>query len=106
MKVLLDECVTRRLKRDLGGHEVLTVEEAGFKGLKNGRLLLAAAAGQYEVLVTVDQNLQYQQNLQSLAVAVVVLKVRRNTYPVLKPLVPRVLETLEKIKPGEVIVLS
>jgi hypothetical protein len=59
MKVLLDECVTRYLKPDFAGHEVLTVEEAGFKGLKNGRLL-QAASGQHEVLVTVDQNLQYQ----------------------------------------------
>jgi hypothetical protein len=64
MKVLLDECVTRYLKRDFTGHEVLTVEEAGFRGLKNGRLL-QAASGQYEVLVMVDQNLQYQQNLKT-----------------------------------------
>jgi hypothetical protein len=63
MKVLLDECVTRYLKRDFVGHEVLTAEEAGFKGLKNGRLL-KAASGEYEVLLTVDQNLQYQQNLK------------------------------------------
>jgi hypothetical protein len=62
MRVLLDECVTRYLKRDLPGHEVFTVEEAGFKGLKNGRLL-QAAAGQYGALITVDQNLRYQQNL-------------------------------------------
>ena len=61
MRVLLDECVTRYLKRDLPGHEVFTVEEAGFKGLKNGRLL-ESAAGHYDVLITVDQNLQHQQN--------------------------------------------
>jgi hypothetical protein len=105
MRVLLDECVTRYLKRDFAGHEVLTVEEAGFKGLKNGRLL-QAASGQYGVLVTVDQNLQYQQNLKNFAVAVIVLEARRSTYPLLKPLMPQVLETLEKIKPGEVIVLG
>jgi predicted nuclease of predicted toxin-antitoxin system len=56
MKVLLDECVTRHLKRDFTGHEALTVDEAGFKGLKNGQLL-QAASGQYDVLVTVDQNI-------------------------------------------------
>ena len=56
MRVLLDECVTRYLKRDLPGHEVFTVEEAGFKGMKNGHLL-QAAAGRYDVLITVDQNL-------------------------------------------------
>jgi hypothetical protein len=102
MKVLPDECVTRYLKRDFAGHEVLTVEEAGFKGLKNGRLL-QAASGQYDVLVTVDQNLQYQQNLKSFGIAVIVLKAQRSTYPMLKPLMSQVLVTLDKIKPGEMI---
>jgi len=105
MKVLLDECVTRYLKRDFTGHEVLTVEEAGFKGLKNGQLLQTASA-QWDVLVTVDQNLEYQQNLRTLAIAVIVLKAKRSTYPMLKPLMPQVLVTLEKVKPGEVIVVS
>ncbi|HEX8178406.1 MAG TPA: DUF5615 family PIN-like protein [Pyrinomonadaceae bacterium] len=102
MRVLLDECVTRYLKRDLTAHEVLTVEEAGFKGLKNGRLL-QAAAGQYEVLLTVDQNLQYQQNLQTSTLAIIVLKAKRSTYPMLKPLLPQVLAALNTIKPGEVL---
>ncbi len=105
MKVLLDECVTRYLKRDFTGHQVLTIEEAGFKGLKNGRLL-QAASGKYDVLVTVDQNLQYQQNLKTLAIAIIVLNAERSTYPMLKPLMPQVLETLEKIKPGEMLVVS
>jgi uncharacterized protein DUF5615 len=105
MKVLLDECVTRYLKRDFTGHEVLTVEEAGFKGLKNGRLL-QAASGQYDVLVTADQNLQYQQNLKTFAIGIVVLKAPRSTYLMLKPLMPKVLDTLEKIEPGEMIIVS
>ncbi len=105
MRVLLDECVTRYLKRDFTGHQVLTIEEAGFKGLKNGQLL-QVASGKYDVLVTVDQNLQYQQNLKTLAIAIIVLKAERSTYPMLKPLMPQVLETLEKIKPGEMIVVS
>jgi len=105
MRVLLDECVTRYLKRDFTGHEVLTVEEAGFKGLKNGRLL-EAMSGSFDVLVTVDQNLQYQQNLSAHTVAIVVLKARRSTYPILKPLMPELLERLETIKPGEVAVVS
>ena len=104
MKVLLDECVTHYLKRDFAAHEVLTVEEAGFKGLKNGRLL-QAASGQYDVPVTVDQNLQYQQNLKTLAIAVVVLKAKRSTYPILKLLMPQVLEILEKIEPGELVIV-
>jgi hypothetical protein len=105
MRVLLDECVTRYLKRDLPGHEVFTVEEAGFKGLKNGRLL-QAAAGRYDVLVTVDRNLPHQQNPQTLPLPVVVLSAKRSTYPALKPLMPRVLEALENIEAGRVVVIK
>jgi len=105
MRVLLDECVTRYLKREFVGHGAHTVEEAGFKGLKNGRLL-QAASGRYDALITVDQNLQYQQNLHTLAIAVIVLKARRSTYPLLKPLMPKVLEALVEIKSGEVVVVE
>jgi hypothetical protein len=105
MRVLLDECVTRYLKRDFTGHEVLTVEEAGLKGLKNGHLL-QAMSGHFDVLVTVDQNLQHQQNLTAYAVAIVVLKARRSTYSMLKPLMPELLERLESVQPGEVVVIS
>jgi hypothetical protein len=59
VKLLLDECVTRFVKRDLVGHDAHTIEEAGFKGLENGDLL-RAASGIYDVLITVDQNLPYQ----------------------------------------------
>jgi hypothetical protein len=102
MKVLLDECVSHYLKREFFGHEVFTIEDAGFKGLKNGQLL-QSASGQYDVLVTVDQNLQYQQNLKTLAIVVILLKAQRSTYPFLRPLMPRVLEIIEKAKPGELI---
>ena len=105
MIVLLDECVTRYLKREFIGHEAHTIEEAGFKGLKNGRLLQADYR-HYDALVTVDQNLRYQQNLKTLAVAVIVLKARRSTYPMLKPLMPKVLEALAEIKSGEVVVVD
>jgi predicted nuclease of predicted toxin-antitoxin system len=105
MKVLLDECVTRYLKRDFSAHEVFTVEEAGFKGLKNGRLL-QAASDQYDVLVTVDQNLTYQQNLKSFRIAVVVLAAKRSTYLMLRLLMPQVLEALDKIKVGDVVLVK
>jgi predicted nuclease of predicted toxin-antitoxin system len=64
MRLLLDECTPHRLRHDFTGHMVATVDEAGFKGLKNGQLL-AAAVGNFDVLVTVDQNLPHQQNLAS-----------------------------------------
>ena len=102
MKLLLDECVTRFVKRDLIGHEVHTVSEAGFKGLENGDLL-SAASGSYDVLLTVDQNLPYQQNFVGLNIAILVLAAKRNSYARLKPLLPRAMKTLETIKPGDVI---
>ena len=102
MKLLLDECVTRYLKRDLAGHEVHTVEEAGFKGLENGDLL-NAASGVYEVLITVDQNLPYQQNIAGLNIAILILAAKRNSYVRLKPLIPRGLSALESMKVGDVI---
>jgi hypothetical protein len=105
MRVLLDECVTAYLKTEFPGHEVFTVEDAGFKGLKNGRLL-QAASGNYDVLVTVDQNLQYQQHLTTAAPAVIILQAPRSTYPMLLPLMPKVLASLQNIKPGEVLVVS
>jgi hypothetical protein len=99
MKLLLDECVTNYLKSEFIGHEVSTIDEAGFKGLKNGKLL-TAASGRFDVLITVDQNLQFQQNLESFDIAVLVLKARLSTFPLLKPLIPKALKMLEEIKPG------
>jgi hypothetical protein len=105
MRVLLDECVTRDLKPEFVGHEVFTIEDAGLKGLTNGKLL-AAAAGKYDVFVTVDQNLQYQQNLGTFLIGIVVLKAPRSTYPMLLPLMPKVLGILQAIKNGQIVVVS
>ena len=98
MKLLLDECVTRFVKRDLPGHEVHTVEEAGFKGLENGDLLRTVRRA-----ITVDQNLSYQQNVYGLDLAILVLAAKRNSYARLKPLMPRAAQVLDLIKPGDVI---
>jgi predicted nuclease of predicted toxin-antitoxin system len=102
VKLLLDECVTHSLRRDLAAHEVHTVADAGLKGLENGDLL-KAAAGVYEVLITVDQNIPHQQNLGGLPIAILILAARRNSYARLKPLMPRALAALEMIKPGDVV---
>ena len=99
--MLLDECVTRFVKRDLIGHDVHTIEEASLKGLENGDLL-RAASGTYDVLITVDQNLPYQQNVAGLNIAIIVLAAKRNSYARLKPLLPRALKALETIKSGDV----
>jgi hypothetical protein len=84
---------------------VHTVEEAGLKGLKNGELL-RSASGQYDVLVTVDQNLKYQQNIKSLNLAVLVLLAKRNSYEALHLLMGKANDALKEIKPGEVVIIK
>ena len=101
MKLLLDECVVRDLKKDLVGHEVSTVVEAGFGGLENGALLRAASS-QYDALITVDRNLPFQQNIPSLPIAVLILSSIGITHADLKPLVPQILERLSSVKPGRI----
>ncbi|HXG64635.1 MAG TPA: DUF5615 family PIN-like protein [Blastocatellia bacterium] len=105
MRVLLDECVTRKLKMDFIGHEVHTVEEAGMKGLKNGQLL-RSASGLYDVLVTVDKSIPYQQNLASFNIAILILSAKKNTYDALHPLMPQALDALKQIKPGDVVSIT
>jgi len=102
MKLLLDECVVHDLKRDLVDHEVATVVEAGFGGLENGELLRAATS-EFDVLITVDRNIPFQQNIGSLQIAVLILLAQGTTYSDLKPLVPEVLAALGTIKPGELL---
>jgi predicted nuclease of predicted toxin-antitoxin system len=102
VKLLLDECVTRHLKRDLASHDVHTVEDAGFKGLENGELL-KAASGAYDVLITVDRNIPYQQNIVGLNIVILILAAKRNSYVRLKPLIPRALSALDTVKAGDVI---
>lgn len=88
MRVLLDECFPRALRVELPGHEIATVAEAGWAGVKNGALLQLAAA-RFEVLLTVDRNLEYQQNFSSLTIAVIVVDSPNNDVEVLLPLCPR-----------------
>ncbi len=103
MRLLLDECLPRRLKRDLIAHDVLTIDEAGFKGLKNGRLIQAASKS-FDVLGTVD--IQYQQNKDSIPIGILILSAYSNRYESLSPLIPETLEVLDNIKIGEIIILE
>lgn len=75
MRVLLDECVDRRLARELHGHEVQTVTGIGWAGVQNGALL-GQATGRFDVFVTVDRNLAFQQPIDKLALAVIILRAR------------------------------
>src|SRR6516225_3419735 len=99
MRVLLDECVPRALRSEIPGHEVKTVAEVGWAGVKNGELLRLAAA-QFDLLLTVDRNLEYQQNFAGLALAVIVVHAPSNDVAVLRPLMPAVLAAISETKPG------
>lgn len=99
MRVLLDECAPRRLQRELPGHDVRTVAEMGWGGVKNGALLQRAAA-EFDVFLTVDQNVRYQQNLSALPIPVIVLIAASNDIDVLRLLMPKVRELLPNIQAG------
>ena len=100
MKILLDECVDFRLSRDLTGHEVNTVGRMGWGGKANGELL-ALAAAEFDVFLTTDRNLSFQQNLEHFDLTVVVLKGRSNRLKDLRTLVPELLRVLPFVKGGE-----
>jgi predicted nuclease of predicted toxin-antitoxin system len=100
VRVLLDECVPRRLKRELVGHDVKTAPEMGWASKRNGELL-ALAAVEFDVFLTSDRNLSHQQNLSAFDIAVIVLVAGSNRLEDLRQLVPRILEILPTAKHRE-----
>jgi hypothetical protein len=106
MRILLDECVPRPLRRELPGHQVQTVPEMGWSGKTNGELLRLMAQANFAVFLTADQNLRYQQNLRTAGVAVIVLIAPSNRLPDLAPLMPTVRAWLDTIQPGQLVEVS
>ncbi len=100
MRVLLDESLPRDLARELHGHEVDTVPAIGWAGLKNGELL-ERASGRYNVFLTVDANLPYQQTLSRFAMGVVIVRAKTNRIDDLRPHVPAILTAIADVAPGE-----
>lgn len=103
MRVLLDECVPKRLRRDLPGFAVSTVADEGWLGRRNGDLLRAMVAAGFTHLVTVDRNLMFQQNVGAVGVALVVVHARTNRLVELRPLMAAVAEALPTVLPGQVV---
>lgn len=103
MQLLLDECVDERLRLLFPGHECQTARFAKLTGLKNGRLLEAAEAASFDVLVTVDQNIPYQQNLAGRRISVMILSAPTNRLRDLERLLPAALDALGSVRPGEVV---
>jgi len=102
MRILLDESLPRKLALELAGHEAQTVQKCGWSGLRNGELLRTASQ-EFEVLLTGDKNLEFQQNPATLPIAVIVLLAVNNRIETLRPLIPQVLETLKSIRPGQLV---
>lgn len=105
MRVLLDECIDWRLSRSIVGHDVKTAHQMSWASIKNGELLKLAAE-HFDVFVTVDRNLSFQQSLTSLPIAVVILHAKTNRLVDLQRLVPALLSALESVKPGTAIHLE
>jgi len=103
MKVLLDECLPRRLKRELSPHQVFTVPEMGWAGVKNGALLRLIQTAAFDVFVTIDGNLEYQQNLKQAHLAIIVLCAPDNTIESLRPLAPGIMAAMQRIATGDLV---
>lgn len=103
MLVLIDECLDERIRHSFFDHDCQTVRYAKLAGLKNGQLLTAAEALGFEVLVTVDQSVPYQQRLGARKIAVLILCAPTNRLRDLQPLVRGALAALNFLQPGEVV---
>jgi Domain of unknown function (DUF5615) len=100
VKLLLDECIDRKFSRELVGYEVKTVPQMGWAGIKNGQLL-ALAEAQFDVFITVDRNVSFQQNLPQFGIAVIVLQAPSNRLLDLKPLASKVLAVMATAAKGQ-----
>jgi hypothetical protein len=103
MRVILDECLPRRLGLELSGHAVLTVPQAGMAGMANGELL-GRIQGSFDAFITIDQNLAAQQTITNLSFGVIVLRAPSNKFDELKALVSQILAALPSLQPGQIVV--
>lgn len=101
LRVLLDECIDRRFRSHIKEHDVRTVPETGWAGSRNGDLLKMAAE-EFDVFVTVDQNLYFQQNLRGLPIAVIVLRAASSRLHDLLPHVPALQAALSDLRSRQV----
>ncbi len=103
MRVLIDECIDERFRNSLPEHDCQTVRYAGLAGLKNGELLVAAETAKFDVFLTVDQGIEYQQNLTGRNVAIIIFRTKSNRLKDLLPLVRACLAYIESIQPGQIV---
>jgi predicted nuclease of predicted toxin-antitoxin system len=102
MRILLDENLPRQLKQHFTADiEALTVQERGWSGKKNAELLRLAAE-EFDVLLTMDRGVEFQQRVESLSIAILIIRASSNRFEDLQPLIPEVREVLKGIHPGQV----
>ena len=102
MRILLDECVNPRVREAFPGHTVETVRSMGWGGTTNGKLM-ALAQRSFEVFITVDLNLEHQQNLSTMTLGLVIVDVPDNKITFFQPIFPALLKAVENVRPGEVV---
>src|SRR5216683_8392642 len=100
MRILIDECIDERFRNSLPGHDCQTVRYAGLAGLTNGELLAAAETAKFDVFLTVDQGIEYQQNLTGRSIAIIIVRTKSNRLKDLLPHVSVCLAHIESIQPG------
>ena len=106
MKLLLDECVPRRFRNLLSGHDCRTVAEEGLAGKKNGELLSLAEKSGFQVFRTLDRGLKYEQNLQRRSIAVILIRAKSNWLADLLLHSPEILRVFRSIQPSELVKVS
>jgi predicted nuclease of predicted toxin-antitoxin system len=105
MKIILDECLPRRLVRDLQPHLVTTVPREGWASIKNGALLKLIVPD-FDVFITMDSNLVHQQNIRDIDICIITLHAVNSRYETLQPLVSEILKAIAESRPGIMIQLG
>src|SRR5437879_3165163 len=101
MRILIDECIDERFRNSLPGHDCQTARYAGLAGLKNGELLIAAETARFEILLTADQGIEYQQYLAARKIAIIIFHTKANRLKDLLLLVSACLVHIDSIQPGQ-----
>ncbi len=106
MKILLDECVTKKVKPLLIGHTVFTIGQMEWSGLKNGMLLKRAVQENFDILLTIDKNISYQQNISQYNIAVVVLNSNDSNIEELKSFIPNFIKQISSFEKGRIYIIE
>ena len=106
MRVLVDQCLPRQLAAELPGHQATTVRAQRWLGLRNGVLLRAALEAGFQAFLTNDSSIEFQQNVKKIGIGVIAIVGVRNRIQDLRPLIPKLLESLAVIVPGQVITIA